>query len=133
MQAQATESAALPARQSHSRRLDKRRILTVTLFLAPALCIYLLLVLFPLVQAGYYGLYKWNGLGPATDFVGLDNFRAVFNDEVFRKAVSHNVIILVLSLTVQIPLAIALALIVGREMKGRAFFRTVFFLALCAF
>jgi raffinose/stachyose/melibiose transport system permease protein len=128
MQAQVTETAVIPARAAVRHRIDTRRILTVSLFLAPALAIYLLLVLFPLVQAGYYGMFKWNGLGPATDFVGLDNFRAVYNDKVFRQAVSHNAVILILSMLVQLPLAIALALIVGREMKGRAFFRTVFFL-----
>lgn len=128
MHVQAQGSAVTSSVPRGKRPIDWRRVLTVVLFLSPAIAFYALLVLFPLVQAGYYGLFKWNGLGPATDFIGLDNFRAVLNDEIFRKAVSHNLIILALSLFVQLPLALALALIVGREMKGRAFFRTIFFL-----
>jgi raffinose/stachyose/melibiose transport system permease protein len=111
-----------------SRKLSFRRALTVTAFLLPAGALYSLFVLFPLIQAGYYGLYKWKGLGPLTDYVGLDNFRQILHDEVFREALSHNLIILALAITVQLPLALCLALLVGRKIRGRAFFRTVFFL-----
>jgi raffinose/stachyose/melibiose transport system permease protein len=111
-----------------SRRLGFRRALTVTAFLFPAGLLYSLFVLFPLIQAGYYGLYKWKGLGPLTNYVGLDNFDQILHDEVFREALSHNLIILALSVCVQLPLALGLALLVGRKMRGRAFFRTVFFL-----
>lgn len=110
------------------RRVDLGRVATVVLFLSPAAIVYSLFVLFPLVQAGYYGLYRWKGLGPLQNFVGLDNYRRVVNDEVFRGALQHNLIILGLSLVVQLPLALGLALLVRRGMRGRAFFRTVFFL-----
>jgi raffinose/stachyose/melibiose transport system permease protein len=111
-----------------TRQLSLRRALTVTLFVLPAGLVYSLFVLFPLVQAGYYGLYKWKGLGPLTDYVGLENFNKILHDAIFREALTHNLIILALSITVQLPLAICLALLVGRNMRGRAFFRTVFFL-----
>jgi raffinose/stachyose/melibiose transport system permease protein len=110
------------------RRLDLRMAVTIAAFLLPAAAVYSLFVLFPLVQAGYYGLYRWKGLGPLQDYVGLDNFQRVIHDEVFRRALEHNLVILVLSITVQLPLAIGLALLVRRRMRGRAFFRTVFFL-----
>src|SRR5215217_3458349 len=110
------------------RPLDLRRAATVALFLLPATLVYSLFVLFPLFQAGYYGLYRWKGLGPLTNYVGLDNFDRVIHDEVFRAALQHNLTILVLSITVQLPLALFLALLVRRNLRGRAFFRTVFFL-----
>ena len=108
-------------------RPDRRRIATAVLFLLPAFVIYSLLVLFPVVQAAYYGFYKWNGLGPATDNVGWDNFNRVLHDSNFQTALRHNVLILALSLLVQLPLALSLALI-GRQMRGRAVFRIIFFL-----
>jgi raffinose/stachyose/melibiose transport system permease protein len=108
--------------------LDVRRVLTVAAFVLPAAAVYSLFVLYPLVQAGYYGLYRWKGLGPLQDYVGLQNFDRVLHDEIFRRAFGHNLIILGLSLTIQLPLAIGLALLVRRRMRGRAFFRTVFFL-----
>ena len=125
---QAKALATSRAISSARVRPDRRRIATAVLFLLPAFVIYSLLVLFPVVQAAYYGFYKWNGLGPATDNVGWDNFNRVLHDSNFQTALRHNVLILALSLLVQLPLALSLALIVGRQMRGRAVFRTIFFL-----
>lgn len=110
------------------RRLDLGRLLTVAVFLLPAAAVYALFLIYPLIQAGYYGLYRWNGLGPLQHYVGLGNFTRAFHDHFFQQALTHNLIILVLSLTFQLPLALGLALLVRRGMHGRAFFRTVFFL-----
>jgi raffinose/stachyose/melibiose transport system permease protein len=110
------------------RRMDWGRAATVVFFLLPAALIYGLFVLYPIVQAAFYSLYRWKGLGPLQDYVGLQNFRQILTDEVFRQALGHNLIIMVLSLGIQLPLALGIALLVGRKMRGRAFFRTVFFL-----
>lgn len=111
-----------------TRSLRIRRALTILLFLSPAIAIYSLLVFAPLFQALFYGLYDWNGLGPAEDWVGLDNFRKVLSDDDFQGAVRHNVAILLMSLLIQLPLALGLALLIGRKMRGRALYRTIFFL-----
>ena len=50
------------------------------LFLAPALVLYALFVLYPIVQSLRYSLYDWNGLEPLGNFAGLDNFRRAFDD-----------------------------------------------------
>src|SRR5215203_5110755 len=102
MQTVSTERVAPFARPVSGRRgTDWRRLLTIGAFLLPAAAVYSLFVLFPLVQAGYYGLYKWNGLGPLEDYVGLDNFRRVLDDDVFRKAIRNNLLILAMSLVIQ--------------------------------
>src|SRR6476620_5729126 len=81
------------------RRLNLRKTSTVAAFLLPAAAVYSLFVIFPLLQAGYYALYRWKGLGPLQDYVGLDNFDRVIHDEVFRRALTHNLAILGLSIT----------------------------------
>jgi raffinose/stachyose/melibiose transport system permease protein len=101
---------------------------TLGLCLLPALGLYLLFVLFPIVQAAHYSLYKWNGLQPLTDFIGLQNYVTAFNSGSFRTAVSNNLLIIVLSLAVQIPFSLALAVLLNRRFRGRAVFRLVFFL-----
>ena len=108
-------------------RPKARRRLTIGLFLLPALVVYGLFVLFPIVQAGWYSLFDWNGLGPLTDFVGLDNYVKALNDSVFRGAVWHNLLIVILSLTVQIPFALWLALQLNRPFRGRTALRLLFF------
>jgi raffinose/stachyose/melibiose transport system permease protein len=104
------------------------RLVTVGLFLLPALALYALFVLFPIVQAAHYSLFKWNGLQPLTDFIGLDNYVKAFNDKGFRTAVSNNLLIIVLSLAIQIPFALWLAVLLNRRFPGRAVFRLIFFL-----
>ena len=125
-------STALSGSTSVTRRrgvyVRRERLLTILVFLLPAALIYTVLVILPVVQAAYYGFYKWNGLGPATNFVGLSNYGRILGDEIFQKAVWHNVLIILLSLFTQLPLALFCALLVGRHLRGRAFFRMVYFL-----
>ena len=99
----------------------------IALFLLPALSLYAIFVLFPIVQAVHYSFFKWNGLTPLTDFVGLANYQRALAEPVFQGAVQHNVFVIVLSLIVQIPFALGLALILSRKFRGRAVLRLVFF------
>jgi raffinose/stachyose/melibiose transport system permease protein len=100
---------------------------TIIVFLLPALALYSLFVLYPIVQSVRYSMYDWNGFGPLADFVGFDNFRTVFSDERFRGALTHNGILVALSLVIQIPAAMMLAQLLNSRIKGRAVMRTVFF------
>ncbi|MDQ7906120.1 sugar ABC transporter permease [Phytohabitans sp. ZYX-F-186] len=107
------------------RRLDK---LTVALFLAPALLLFVVLVVGPIVLAMYTSLFKWNGFGGLPqDFVGLDNFRRLFEDEVFIGDLERGLILVLLSVFVQLPVALGLALLLNQPLRGRAFYRLVFF------
>ena len=80
-------------------------------------------MLLPICIAAYYGLFNWSGYGPLSDFVGLHNYRLVLDDPVFRESVLHNVIIAVLSLLIQLPLSIALALLLNRRLRGGSLLR----------
>ena len=94
----------------------------------PPLLLYVYLVIFPVIQAVYYSFYKWNGLGPPINFIGLGNYVALVQEPVFRGAFLHNWIIAFLSVAVQLPLALGLALLVGRGLRGRGIFRVILFL-----
>jgi len=109
-----------------SKLVTKR--LSIALFVAPALVLYLTFVLFPVVQAAYYSLYKWNGLQPLTDFIGLKNYVTAVTSETFTTAVGNNLLIIVLSLAIQIPFSLSLAVMLNRRFPGRAVFRLIFFL-----
>jgi raffinose/stachyose/melibiose transport system permease protein len=100
---------------------------TAILFLLPALVIFLVFVVYPVIQSARYSLYNWNGIGPLTDFIGLQNYQTLVNDPVFWKALRNNVIVVVWSLVTQIPLAIGLAILLTRSLAGSAFFRTLYF------
>lgn len=97
------------------------------LFMLPALALYALFVLFPIVQAARFSLFDWNGLEALDKFIGLANFERALADPVFLGAVSHNAFIVILSLAVQIPFALGLALMLNRQFRGRAILRLIFF------
>ena len=83
-------------------------------------------MLAPILVAGYYSLHEWDGFG-ALEPVGLRNYGDALSDDVFQKAIVHNLIIVALSLVVQLPLSIGLALLLNRRLRGRAFLRLVVF------
>jgi len=120
-----------PARRAVGSRVRRRgswrRTGELTLLLGPATVLFVGFVLAPIVVAVYYSLYRWSGFGPLSDFVGLHNYSYALHDPVFRKAVGHNMIIVVLSLVVQLPLSIGIALLLNRRLRGRAFLRLVVF------
>jgi raffinose/stachyose/melibiose transport system permease protein len=102
--------------------------LLLTLFLLPALILFLIFVIYPIFRSVYFSMFDWNGLGPAVDFVGLQNFKDILADQVFLKAVKNVLLIIVLSVGVQLPLALALAVLAGHDLPGRGIFRTIFFM-----
>src|SRR6476661_5562403 len=108
-----------------SRR--SRKWLTIALFLLPGLALYLVFVIGPILQAAHFSLYRWNGLTPLTDFIGLKNYQAAFASSVFWGALGNNVTVIILSLTIQIPFSLARAVLLNRRFRGRAVFRLLFF------
>jgi raffinose/stachyose/melibiose transport system permease protein len=111
-----------------SRRATPRKWLTISLFVLPALVLYAVFVILPVLQAMQYSLYKWNGMEPLTNFVGLQNYVTAVTNEVFTTSVGNNLLILVLSLFIQIPFSLALAVLLNRRFPGRAALRLLFFL-----
>jgi raffinose/stachyose/melibiose transport system permease protein len=121
-----TTTSAIGTRGAGARL--RAKWLTIVLFLLPALGLYLLFVLFPIVQAAHFSLFKWNGLQPLTDFVGLKNYQIALSNSTFTSAVGNNALIVVLSLAIQIPFSLTLAVLLNRRFPGRAIFRLIFFL-----
>jgi raffinose/stachyose/melibiose transport system permease protein len=105
-----------------------RKRLTIVGFLLPALVLYVLLALLPIFQGAYYSGFEWNGLEPLDNFVGLQNYRDAFSDTVFLGALRHVFVILILSLALQLPFALGLAVLLNQRMRGRALLRLLFFL-----
>ncbi|MCT2581802.1 sugar ABC transporter permease [Actinophytocola sp. S1-96] len=78
-------------------------------------------------MAGYYGFFDWSGYGIPTEFVGLRNYELILTDNAFLEAMWHNGFILVMSLILQGPAAIGIALLLNRKMRGRDLIRVLIF------
>jgi raffinose/stachyose/melibiose transport system permease protein len=101
---------------------------TAAVFLIPGLAVFTLFVVLPMIEAGYYSFFKWNGYGSPTDYVGFRNYEQVLGHRIFHSALWHNVLVILVSLVIQLPLAMLMALIVAEKMRGNNLFRTIFFL-----
>ncbi len=121
------KNANVPSTSSGKKRKFQDR-LSIFLFLLPGLVLFLLFVVYPIFRSVYFSTFDWNGLGAATKNVGINNYVEIMTDDVFLKAIKNVVIIIVLSLVVQLPMALLLATLVGKDLPGRAAFRTMFFL-----
>jgi len=117
--------AAVPTASTRAGRRARRR-LELALLLGPALVLFVTFVLAPIVVAAYYSLHSWNGFGPL-QWAGLANYRQALSDSVFQHAVLHNLIFVVLTLVVQMPVSIGLALLLNRRIRGRGLLRLVVF------
>src|SRR5262245_12379364 len=87
---------------------------TIALMLLPAGALYVVLVLLPIIQSSFFSIYSWSCLGPLEDFVAIDNYTRALNDGLFLSSLGHNVLIVVLSVGLQLPMSLGLALLVGR-------------------
>ena len=86
-----------------------------------------------MILAAVYSFYnlpqafQWDDLADPARFVGLQNYVRALNDPVFLGAVGHNFFILAMSLLIQGPIAIGVALLLNRRMRGRTAFRLLIF------
>lgn len=105
---------------------DKKAIF---LFVFPALLIFFVAIILPICFSVYYSLLKWDGIGKAT-FIGLKNYIDLFvnNTDGFTKSVVNSFILALLSVGIQLPLSLLLALILARGVKGENLFRTIYFI-----
>src|SRR5579875_2251152 len=78
-------------RRSLRWQLQKR---TFLLMLVPGLAMYIAFIVYPFITSFAYSFYNWNGVGPLTDFVGLNNFLFVLTSSSFSgffyRAILHN-------------------------------------------
>jgi multiple sugar transport system permease protein len=106
--------------------LDREGVLG-PLFLLPAVIYILALVGLPLVLAVLYAFSNVTVANPRidswSDFVGLENFRAVWNDSVFRKALRNTVVFTLISQVIVIVLANILAMVLTADFKGKRLVR----------
>lgn len=94
----------------------------------PALVIYLSVVALPVFSTAYNSFFKWN-LVDTKKFVGIKNFVQLFTiDTIFKTSLTNTLLLLVLSIVIQVPGAIILALAITRTKRGSRYYKTVYFM-----
>lgn len=104
-----------------------RKRLEITFFVAPALLLFAIFVVVPVIQAGRYSVFRWNGLGDLSNFVGFQNYVLALGDTIFQRAVTNNLTIAVLSIAIQLPIGLLIALLLNRKFPGQTAMRVIVF------
>lgn len=116
------------ARARGRRQAALARSVTAGGFLLPATLLFTLFVVLPVVEAAWYSFYRWNGYGTPTNWVGWRNYEQLFGNAVFASAATNTMLVVAVSLLLQLPLALWLAMLVARGGRSSTIFRTIFFL-----
>lgn len=110
------------------RYMDRKSLVPLLIFLPPSLILFTVFVVLPMVDAGTFSFFQWNGYGPITNFVGFENYADVINHRNFGTAVRNSLIVVAVSLLIQLPLAMWCAIALSERSVGINILRTIFFL-----
>ena len=127
--ATAWSAGPLPVEVTKASR-QRRKWFEIIGLTAPAFIVFSSFVLLPIGFAAYYSLYRWNGVGWPHEFRGLYYYFGEYGalrDPVFQASLRNTGILLVGSLLLQGPFALAIALLLNRKFRGRAAFRLLVF------
>jgi len=102
----------------------------VLIFVLPALIFYGTYNVYGIVMTFYYSTLNWPGLGPVANAtsVGIQNYIELMSDQRFMHALGNNLLLVVVSVTVQLSLGLILALIIRAKSFASKLFRTVYFM-----
>lgn len=115
-------------RRANQRSAFGERYTTAIVFLIPTVTLFTLFVILPMGEAALYSVYRWNGYGELSTFVGTRNYAFLLNNGAFRSALINTGLIILVSLAIQLPLALWMALILAERIRGAVLFRAIFFL-----
>src|SRR2546423_649179 len=115
-------------RASSASRRRRTNPLLVAAFVLPSLLIYGLFMVYPFLGTIHLSLTSWDGFAATKDFIGLDNYRVLFQDGEFWEALSHNLIWAVIGTAAPIIIGLPIAVMLWSGARFRLWFRAMYFL-----
>lgn len=110
------------------RQRNTRKV--AALFLAPVTILMVIYIFYPIIDTFITSGYQWNGISADKKFIGLSNWITLIQDKSFWIAFKNNLIIMVLSIVIQIPLGLALATFLDFGGKKLTIFKVIWFIPL---
>lgn len=108
--------------------IRKRELIYGLLFISPWLMGFLVFTLFPICSSLYYSLCEYQVI-KAPVFVGLDNYKTIFQDKTFLKALSNTFYMVLFGVPITTITAVGISIIMNhKELKVTGPFRVVFFI-----
>ena len=116
-------TSLLAIRQRNTRKV-------AALFLAPVTILMVIYIFYPIIDTFITSAYQWNGISADKKFIGIQNWITLIQDKSFWIAFKNNLIIMVLSIVIQIPLGLALATFLDFGGKKLTIFKVIWFIPL---
>lgn len=112
-----------------NRVRSARKLGRAALFLVPGLAVYGTFLLGPLIYSARISFYDWNIVNPElSEPLGFDNYARAIGDPIFRRAVLNTIAYTLVTVPGQIVLGVGVALLLNQAIRGRAFFRVLYYL-----
>ncbi len=107
----------------------RRNKLAILLFVLPAAVLFVGIIIIPIVMSTIYSFQNWDGM-TTPEFIGFKNYIELFTSKSagFPKTIGNAFLFAALSVFIQLPVALGLALLLSKGLKGERFFVTVFFI-----
>lgn len=106
----------------------KGKPFTIIAFLLPALILFVGILIWPIIASVHHSLYTYPTFADPGEFVGFKNYTDLFSSQYdFGRAILNALILAALSVFIQLPLALGLALMLGKGIKGERFYLSVYF------
>ncbi|GAA1687736.1 sugar ABC transporter permease [Glycomyces endophyticus] len=115
------------ARPPRATRAARHRAVML-LFIAPALLVYVLMVIAPSIQSIQLSLTDWDGINPAYEYVGLANYQDILTSDRFWNATRNTLVLGLGSAVVINAIALGTALMLDKLHHAQGFFRTIVYL-----
>ena len=102
--------------------------LAAAVFLAPVIILLIIFIAYPIIDSFNTSFYKWNGITVEKSFNGIENWKILLGDRSFWLAFLNNVVLMVLSISIQLPIGLALATFLDFGGKKMNVFKVIWFL-----
>ncbi len=108
--------------------LTRKQTIFVWCAMIPCLIAILLFSIFPIIQTFYGSLFNWNALTGQMTFIGIDNFKNAFSDQLVGKSLFNTIYLTFFAVLLKTILAFAVALMVNATKRAQGFYRAIYFL-----
>ncbi len=116
----------LKARWQHANR--RGDLSAAAIALTPAVLLFAIFNIYPLLYSGYLSFMDWDGFSPHKQYVGLDNYRELYESPLFRNALGVTVKYTIGVTVLGVALSLVIAVLLNSGIRGQNLYRLLYFL-----
>ncbi len=121
-----TAMARVRAGWQHANR--RGDVSAAAMALAPAVILFAIFNIYPLLYSGYLSVMEWDGFSPDKSYVGLDNYRALVESATFRNALGVTLQYTLSVAVLGVAASLVIAVLLNSGVRGQNIYRLVYFL-----